>query len=158
RLKEEADAKRLKEEADAKRLKEEADAKRLKDGEGSGGQGKHKGNTNKGNDKSSDKGTGGGELTKQDLSGRISNASWKRPPTLDKLPGSENIPEGRSRSFTATITIDVQGNITDVKGVNTGDKDFDREVVRAIKRAKFHPFKNEQGQLLSGTAKLPLSF
>ena len=147
----EADARaKAKAEADA-RAKAEADAKaRAEQGQGKGGDGKDTKTDNKTGNKDTTKsgGTGGGELKGQNL-GTVSNASWKSRPnwsglTSEKLSGSAN--------FVATLTIDANGRITSVSGVNTGDKGLDRQISQALRRARFHPFKSSSGQPMSGTA------
>lgn len=146
----EADARaKAKAEADA-RAKAEADAKaRAEQGQGRGGDGKDAKTDNKTGNKDTTKsgGAGGGELKGQNLS--ISNASWKSKPnwnglTSEKLSGSAN--------FVATLTIDANGKITSVSGVNTGDKSLDRQISQALRRARLHPFKSSSGQPMSGTA------
>ncbi|UYZ67507.1 energy transducer TonB [Moraxella bovis] len=132
------------------RQKAEADAKaRAEQGQGRGGDGKDTKTDNKTGNKDTTKsgGAGGGELKGQNLS--ISNASWKSKPnwnglTSEKLSGSAN--------FVATLTIDANGKITSVSGVNTGDKGLDRQISQALRRARLHPFKSSSGQPMSGTA------
>lgn len=137
--------------AELARQKAEADAKaRAEQGQGKGGDGKDTKTDNKTGNKDTTKsgGTGGGELKGQNL-GTVSNASWKSRPnwsglTSEKLSGSAN--------FVATLTIDANGRITSVSGVNTGDKGLDRQISQALRRARFHPFKSSSGQPMSGTA------
>ncbi|UZA17776.1 energy transducer TonB [Moraxella bovis] len=132
------------------RQKAEADAKtRAEQGQGRGGDGKDTKTDNKTGNKDTTKsgGAGGSELKGQNLS--ISNASWKSKPnwnglTSEKLSGSAN--------FVATLTIDANGKITSVSGVNTGDKGLDRQISQALRRARLHPFKSSSGQPMSGTA------
>ncbi|STZ55464.1 Uncharacterised protein [Moraxella lacunata] len=136
--------------AELARQKAEADAKaRAEQGRGRGGDGKDTKTDNKTGNKDTTKsgGAGGGELKGQNLS--ISNASWKSKPnwnglTSEKLSGSAN--------FVATLTIDANGRIISVSGVNTGDKDLDRQISQALRRARLHPFKSSSGQPMSGTA------
>ncbi|MDO5050463.1 MAG: hypothetical protein Q4D68_01870 [Moraxella equi] len=136
--------------AELARQKAEADAKaRAEQGQGRGGDGKDTKTDNKTGNKDTTKsgGAGGGELKGQNLS--ISNASWKSKPnwnglTSEKLSGSAN--------FVATLTIDANGRITSVSGVNTGDKGLDRQISQALRRARLHPFKSSSGQPMSGTA------
>lgn len=157
RQKAEADAK-ARAEADARaKAKAEADARAEADakaraiqGQGKGGDGRDTKTDNKTGNKDTTKsgGTGGGELKGQNL-GTVSNASWKSRPnwnglTSEKLSGSAN--------FVATLTIDANGKITSVSGVNTGDKGLDRQISQALRRARLHPFKSSSGHPMSGTA------
>lgn len=160
--KEQERAREREQEGARKKAQQEAEnaKKQAQQGQGKGGDGKDTKTDNKdkgdktakkGDDKGNDKGDkgdkDGGELKGQNLS--ISNASWQRRPswgglTSEKLSGSA--------SFTATLTIDANGGITAVSGVNTGDKALDKQIVQAIKRAKLKPFKSSSGQPMSGTA------
>lgn len=126
-----ADA-RAKAEADAKaRTKAEADAKAQADADA-----RAKAEANK-------------PLTGQNL-GTVTNASWRSRPNFSGI-----VVEGGA-SFTVTFSVDAKGNISNISGINSGDREADRKIRSAIARAKLHPFKNANGQVMSGTASFPI--
>ena len=61
-------------------------------------------------------------------------------------------------SISVTVSINAKGAITGVTlGSSTGDRALDQQIRSAIRRASFHPFKNDKGQALSGTATFPVN-
>ncbi|MDO4897313.1 MAG: TonB family protein, partial [Moraxella sp.] len=126
-------------------------------GKGQGGKGKDDQSKNE-KDGGKDEGgkgksSGGGEIKGQDLSGRA-NANWRSKPRFIGL-SSETV-KG-AVTVQATVTINAQGRITNVTITSTGDRALDQQIRSAIRRASFHPFKNDKGQVLSGTATFPIN-
>ena len=108
-----------------------------------------KGNKNAtGSDKNS-QGSGGGELKGQTFSAAQINANWRQRPDFSGL--STNTEKKKTIKVSIHITIDVKGRITDVSGVNTGDPNLNQQIITAIKRASFNPFKSPSGQPVSGS-------
>lgn len=143
----------------AKEKQAEADriAKEKEQTNGSGNSssttGKDKDNSNGkdgGKNDGKDGGKNDGVLTGQDLSSLVSNASWKNPPNYAGIT-SEKL-SGQTVTLRLTLTISADGKITNVAGVKTGDTALDKQISQAVRRARFHAFKNNQGQVLSGTA------
>lgn len=59
-------------------------------------------------------------------------------------------------SLTPQLLIDKRGNITAVHNINTGNRELDRQIIIALRRAKLTPFVVD-GVPVSGRAILPLN-
>ena len=89
-----------------------------------------------------------------------SEASWRsgREPRLGFLANESSLKDKGSISVTAAITVDEKGNITKVSiSPSTGNRKIDREIEKAIRRAKLTPF-IRNGVAVRGTVSLPIRY
>ena len=86
-----------------------------------------------------------------------SEASWRRAPNISLSKRTRNkVLPGDSYTVLLKMTVDKQGNIQNVAVVSSsGNALVDKDAIRAVKRAKFNPFKRN-GMAVVGIVELPI--